>query len=48
MSTFTISKWFEVSADSYEDAWEIAEGKLEVLVALSEDSGTIDVEEVEE
>lgn len=48
MSTFTISKWFEVSADSIEEAWEIAGGNLEVLVALSEDSGTIDVEGHEE
>lgn len=48
MTTFSISKWFHVEADSYEEAWGLANGNIEYLAGQAEDSGTIDVEEVEE
>lgn len=48
MSTFSISKWFEITADSYEEAWDIANGSNRKLADLAEDSGTIDVEMTEE
>ncbi len=48
MTTFSISKWFHIEADSFEEAWAIADGSNRLLVEMTEDSGTIDVEEVEE
>lgn len=47
MSTFSISKWYSIEADSFEDAWKIAYDN-EALISHADDSGVIDVEEVEE
>ena len=47
MSAFIISKWFEVSADSLDEAYIIAASNR-MLIDYAEESGIIDVEEVEE
>lgn len=47
MGTFAISKTFIVEADDYDEAWKIAYDN-EALISHADDSGVIDVEEVEE
>ena len=52
MSTFIVSRWFEIEADSIEEAYELAQSIGDAVVACDElmcyDHGEISVEETEE